>query len=202
MCIFRIFYFYSPHWSIYPLGLCGKQHSNGFAFMAVVKNHTSKWLSLPLIVLTIFVTGLVFLILLGALLPAIPMLGAIGTAVISFFTLHMVVAALLATLLSYVSMRVTPYRAAKVCLILGVVSFISAWIPVIAFVNAASDYDADISWSTHWSAFAPEDMLGPDETHVYAAPEGDDAWRWLDSRRTELWTQLGSVDDAKGLYRI
>ncbi len=140
--------------------------------MAVVKNHTSKWLSLPLIVLTIFVTGLVFLILLGALLPAIPMLGAIGTAVISFFTLHMVVAALLATLLSYVSMRVTPYRAAKVCLILGVVSFISAWIPVIAFVNAASDYDADISWSTHWSAFAPEDMLGPDETHVYAAPEG------------------------------
>jgi ABC-type transport system involved in multi-copper enzyme maturation permease subunit len=118
----------------------GEQHSS----------HTSGRLSWRLFTLaTIIWTLIVFLIVAGALFPRLPVLGVIGTVVESFFSLHLVLAALAGLALALLARRRAPNRAASFAVVCALLATSGSLIPFVALVRSASQYGAQISWLDH-----------------------------------------------------
>ncbi len=108
----------------------------------------------------------------GALFPRLPILGVIGTLLESFFSLHLLLAALVALALALLARRRTPGRAANVALVLGLLAALGSAIPLAALVRTASHYHAPISWSEHLRLTTPFAAPPPDQTVLYATVDG------------------------------
>ena len=113
-----------------------------------------------------------FLIVLGTLLPAIPVVGTLGTVVESFVTLHVVVLALVGTALAYYALNRRAGRFARFIATLGVATTLGSLVPLVSLVRYAHQSGAPLSWSEHLRVTASEPALTPDDTQRYASPGG------------------------------
>jgi acetyl esterase/lipase len=132
------------------------------------KSRVSRWVRRILILLTVCWVLITALIVLGTLVPAIPVLGAIGTLLTSFVTLHIIVAALVGLVLSWAVIRLGGQRIGRAAAAVAIASALGGLIPLVAITRAASDYRTDLSWADHWSVAAPTSMKGPDQTVRFA----------------------------------
>ncbi len=123
------------------------------------------------LILTIWVL-LVTLIVVGTLFPGIPLLSAVATLITSALTLHIVLAALLGTALSYLVIRLGGRTVPRVALGLGIFTTVGALIPVFALVESADSYGARLSWRDHLFVTAPASMSGPDATVQFNEIDG------------------------------
>jgi acetyl esterase/lipase len=120
----------------------------------------------------VVVTALVFLSVAGALFPRLPVLGAIGTFLESFFSLHLVLAALAGLALALLARRRAPNRAANFAVVCGLLAALSAIVPLGALVRTAHQYGADISWTDHLHARARFAAPTSNQTVLYATVDG------------------------------
>jgi acetyl esterase len=120
----------------------------------------------------VVVTALVFLSVAGALFPRLPVLGAIGTFLESFFSLHLVLAALAGLALALLARRRAPNRAANFAVVCGLLAALSAIVPLAALVRTAHQYGADISWTDHLHARARFAAPTSNQTVLYATVDG------------------------------
>jgi acetyl esterase/lipase len=112
------------------------------------------------------------LTVLGALVPAIPALGAIGTALESFLTLHIVLLASVGTALAWYAVVNGAGRFVRVIAILGVAAVAGSLVPLVALVRLAHQTGAPLSWTLHLRIVPGGPALVPDDTELYASPEG------------------------------
>jgi acetyl esterase/lipase len=117
-------------------------------------------------------SGAVFLIALGVLFPHLPVLGVVGTLLETFFSLHLLLVALVALALALAARRRAPSRLANVAIALSLFATVGSLIPLAALVRTASRYNAPISWSEHLRLVAPFVAPPRDETILYATVEG------------------------------
>jgi acetyl esterase/lipase len=130
------------------------------------------WLYNFILTLAIILLSLTLLIVTGVLLPGIPLLGALGTICESFLSLHIVLAALVALLLSLAVWRVRRGKVAATVGALSALVALTAVVPLNSLVTAAHREGASISWwqHLHLTAIGPTAM--PDETALYATVGG------------------------------
>lgn len=121
-------------------------------------------------------SGAIFLIILGALLPRVPLIGVIGTLLESFFSLHLLLTALIALVLALLARRRAPSHAANAAIALSLVAAMGAAIPLAALARTASQYDAPISWSDHLRLTAPFVAPPRDQTILYATVDRKDLY--------------------------
>jgi acetyl esterase/lipase len=131
----------------------------------------SRWRTLSAIIGALGVI-LSSLIVLGALVPAIPALGTIGTMLESFFTLHIVLLALLGAALAGYAVFKGAGRFSRVIAILGVAATLASLVPLVALVRLAHQTGTPLSWIRHLRIAAAGAALVPDDTQVYASPGG------------------------------
>lgn len=117
-------------------------------------------------------TVLVFLIVAGALLPRLPVLGAFATLFESFFSVHIVIAGLIGLLLALAARHYGAGRLAVITAVLAFVTTLGAIIPIVAIVRAAHRYGATISWADHLHAVARFKAAPPDQTVLYTTVDG------------------------------
>jgi acetyl esterase/lipase len=125
--------------------------------------------------LAVVVTLPVLLIAVGALFPAIPWIGAIGTLFVSSFSLHVVIAGLVGLLLALWahSLGVPGRRAGSSTIaFLALIAVLGALVPLVAMVRAAHRYGATISWGNHLRVAAPGPRATPDQTQIYTTVDG------------------------------
>jgi acetyl esterase/lipase len=113
-----------------------------------------------------------FLVVLGALVPAIPIVGTLGTVVESFVTLHLVVLACVGTALAYYAVKRGAGRFARLITMLGVAAALGSLVPLVTLVRYAHQSGTPLSWSEHLRVAAAEPALAPDSTQRYASPGG------------------------------
>lgn len=126
------------------------------------------------------------LIVTGALLPSIPYLGVFGTALESFLSLHIVLAALAALLLSLAAWRVRRGKAAAITAALSAVASLATLVPLCALIAAAHREGASISWQQHLHVTAIGPAATPDDTVLYATIGGQKLYAdvYLPQRQT------------------
>jgi acetyl esterase len=117
-------------------------------------------------------SGAILLIVLGALLPRLPLVGVIGTLLESFFSLHLLLTALFALALALLARRGLPNRATNAAIVLSLLAVVGTAIPLAVLVRTASQYDAPISWSDHLRLTAPFAAPRRDESILYATVDG------------------------------
>jgi len=113
-----------------------------------------------------------FLIELGALVPAIPVLGTIGTLLESFLTLHMVLLALVGTVFAWYAVARGAGRFTRVIAILGVAAVAGSLVPLVALMRLAHQTGAPLSWALHLRIVPSGPAIVPDSTELYASPDG------------------------------
>jgi acetyl esterase/lipase len=118
------------------------------------------------------VTLLVVAIVLGALCPFIPWLGAFGTVLESFFSLHIFLAGVIAIALALWALRLGGQRATTVILWLAIASTGCAMIPIGALAGAAHRAGASISWVDHLRVSEPGPEAEPNQTFAFATVGG------------------------------
>ncbi len=118
------------------------------------------------------VTLLVFAIVLGTLFPSLGFVSGFGTLLDSLFSLHVLLAGLIAIVLALWALRMGGRRATTVILWLAIVSALGAVVPIGALAGAASRTGAQISWMDHLRAAAPGSSARPDDTLVFATVGG------------------------------
>lgn len=94
------------------------------------------------------ISVLLLLLLLGALVPGIPYLGEIGTVLESFFSLHLMLAALICGLCSYAGFRIGE-GVALLGVVLALINVIGFCIPLVSFIRTSAVYQTTISWGRH-----------------------------------------------------
>ena len=112
------------------------------------------------------------LAVLGALVPAIPALGTIGTLLEGFLTLHVVLLALVGTVLAWYAVARGAGRFTNVIAILGIVAVAGSLVPLVALARLAHQVGAPLSWALHLRVVPGGPALVPDETQLYASPGG------------------------------
>jgi acetyl esterase/lipase len=112
------------------------------------------------------------LTVLGALVPAIPALGTIGTLLESFLTLHIVLLALVGTVLAWYAVASGAGRFVSVIAILGVAAVAASLLPLVTLVRLAHQTGAPLSWTQHLRIVPGGPALMPDDTQLYASPDG------------------------------
>jgi acetyl esterase/lipase len=113
-------------------------------------------------------TGIVILMVAGALVPRFPIFGALGTVFESIFSLHLVIAALVGLVLALMASRFGAGRVATVSVVCAVIATLGAIVPLVAMVRAARHYGADLSWIDHLHVTARSAAVPPDQTVLYA----------------------------------
>ena len=113
-------------------------------------------------------TVLVFAIVLGALCAFIPGLGAFGTVLESFFSVHIFLLGVIAIALALWALRLGGQRATTVILWLAIASTGCAMIPIGALAGAAQRAGAPISWVDHLRVSAPGPEAEPNQTLLFA----------------------------------
>jgi acetyl esterase/lipase len=115
---------------------------------------------------------MIFLVVAGAQFPRLPVLGVIGTSLESFFSLHLLLAALVGLALALLARRRTPNRAAKFAVVCGLLAMLGALVPLIALMRTAHQYDAQISWLDHLHVGARSVAPAAHQTVLYATVDG------------------------------
>ena len=91
----------------------------------------------------------VFLIVLGALFPSMPLLGLLGTVSESFLSLHIVILGVIGVLLAGAAWQLGSRRGASLAATLAALAVIGALVPLLSLTRAARTYSTPISWSDH-----------------------------------------------------
>jgi acetyl esterase len=100
------------------------------------------WASLAIAVLLL-------LVLLGTLFHSLPYMGVIGTIIESFFSVHLIVAGLIAGLFAYTGFDLGGNPVALVGGALALITVVGFCIPLAVFIHTAGVYHTHISWSQH-----------------------------------------------------
>jgi acetyl esterase/lipase len=119
-------------------------------------------------------TALVFVIVIGVLVPRIPLLGTVGTLLESYFSLHIAIAALIGALLALLTRRLDRGRAAMITALFALAATLGSLVPLAALVRAAHRYNAPIRWSDHLRVMgtAPSLPHHPNQTIGFASVDG------------------------------
>jgi acetyl esterase/lipase len=117
-------------------------------------------------------TLLVFAIVLGALFPSLGWIGAFGTVLESFFSLHIFLLGVIAIALALWALRMGGGRATMVILWVAIASSAGAMVPIGAMVAAAHRAGAPISWVDHLRVAAPGPRAEPNQTLAFATVDG------------------------------
>jgi acetyl esterase/lipase len=113
-----------------------------------------------------------FAIVLGALVPALPVLGTIGTLAESFVTFHIVLVALVGAFLAWFALAAGAGWFRRVIAFLGVSATLGAIVPLVALVRLAHQVGAPLSWIEHLRIVATGPVPTPDDTQLYASLDG------------------------------
>lgn len=138
----------------------------------MIERPPRAWLYNSVLTLAIILLSLTLLIVTGALLPGIPFLGVLGTMFESFFSLHIVLAALIALLLSLGVWRARRGKVAAITAAASAVVALGALVPLHALTMAAHREGAPLSWQQHLHITALGPTATPDETVSYATVGG------------------------------
>jgi acetyl esterase/lipase len=117
-------------------------------------------------------------IVVGALFPEAPKIGTIGTLLESFFSLHIVIVAVLGLGLALLAQRVRGGLLGKITIAVALLGTIGSAIPLVALMRAAQRYNssniASISWADHLRVIGPKLLLprDPKETAAVANIDG------------------------------
>ena len=98
---------------------------------------------------SLVIAALLLVALLGVLIPSLPVVGVIGTVVESFFSLHLVLAGLIAGLFAYAGFEFGGGPVALVGGALALITVVGFCIPLAVFIHTAGIYHTHISWSQH-----------------------------------------------------
>jgi len=112
------------------------------------------------------------LAVLGAVVPAIPALGTIGTLLESFLTLHIVLLASVGTALAWYAVVNGAGRFTRTIAILGVATIAGSLVPLVALARLAHQTGTPLSWIDHLRIVPGGPALVPDDTQLYASPDG------------------------------
>jgi hypothetical protein len=134
------------------------------------------WARRLVTLLAAIVTLVTFLIVVGVHFPTIPWVGAIGTLVESFSSLHVVIAAVLGLLLALWARRLGGRGGVSLLVALAAIATVGAIVPVVALARAAHRYGAPISWADHLRVAVPGPPAVPDQTQLYATVDGKDLY--------------------------
>ena len=113
-----------------------------------------------------------FLFVAGALFPQLPLVGVIGTLLESFFSMHLVLAALAGLALAFVARRRAPNGMANFALLFALLATLGSLIPLAGLVRCASQHGTQISWLDHLHVAARFASAPPDHTILYATVDG------------------------------
>jgi acetyl esterase/lipase len=119
-------------------------------------------------------TLLVAVIVVGVFIPSTNFVSVIGTIFISFFTLHVFLAGLIAILLGLWARSLGGRTAVMIILLIAILATVGATIPIISLVRAADRYGAKISWSDHLRVVAAGPRAMPGQTKLFATVDGKD----------------------------
>jgi acetyl esterase/lipase len=119
-------------------------------------------------------TLLVAVIVVGVFIPSTNFVSVIGTIFISFFTLHVFLAGLVAILLALWARSLGGRTGVMIILVIAILATVGATVPIISLVRAADRYGAKISWSDHLRVIAAGPRAMPDQTKVFATVDGKD----------------------------
>ena len=118
------------------------------------------------------VTLLVFAIVAGTLFPSLGWVGAFGTMLESFFSLHIFLLGVIGIALALWALRMGGRRATMVILWVAIASTGCAMIPIGALAGAAHGAGAAISWVDHLRVAAPGPRAEPNQTVAFATVGG------------------------------
>ena len=130
-----------------------------------------RWQRRLVTTLAAVVTLLVFAIVLGAICSFIPWLGAFGTILESFFSLHIFLLGAIGIALALWALRLGG-GATTVILWVAIASTGCAMIPIGALAGAAHRAGASISWWDHLRVSAPGPTAEPNQTLAFATVRG------------------------------
>src|SRR5271156_1959395 len=116
--------------------------------------------------------GAVLLAVFGALFPRLPLLGVVGTVLESFFSLHLVLAAIAGLLLALLARRHAPTRVTNFAVVCALLATLGAIIPLVALTRTAAQYGTNISWLDHLHVTARFNAPRADQTILYATVDG------------------------------
>jgi len=119
----------------------------------------------------------VFLIVLGALFPSIPLLGLLGTIVESFLSLQILILGVIGALLAGAVWQLGSRRSAALAATLAILAMIGALVPLLSLTRAASRYGASISW--------PDHLTSREIGRLPFCARADDAPWWLSEGRAK-----------------
>jgi acetyl esterase/lipase len=131
-----------------------------------------RWWRRIVTVVAALKTLFVFAIVAGVLFPSIPLLGAIGTLIESFFSLHILLAGLVCIALAMWARQLGGRLAVTIILWMAIAATVGAAVPIFALVRAAHRSDASISWARHLRVVAREPRATPDQTQLFATVDG------------------------------
>ncbi|HEY0703276.1 MAG TPA: alpha/beta hydrolase [Candidatus Acidoferrales bacterium] len=114
----------------------------------------------------------VLLLVLGILLPRLPIVGVIGTLLESVFSLHIFLVALASLALAFFARRRSSTRAANFVLTCAILATLGSLIPLVALTRTAAQYNAPISWLDHLHVTARFNAALRDQTILYATVDG------------------------------
>jgi acetyl esterase/lipase len=117
-------------------------------------------------------TLLVAVIVVGVFIPSTNLVSVIGTIFISFFTLHVFLAGLVAILLGLWARSLGGRTGVMIILLIAILATVGATVPIISLVRAADRYGAKISWSDHLRVVAAGPRAMPDQTKLFATVDG------------------------------
>jgi acetyl esterase len=112
------------------------------------------------------------LLVTGVLFPRLPLIGVVGTLVESFFSLHLLLAALAGLVLALFAWRRAPGRVANVAVVCALLATLGSIIPLVALVRTASQHGTKVSWLDHLHVTARFVSAPPDQTISYATIDG------------------------------
>lgn len=105
-----------------------------------------KWTKRILTLVSVFFSILLFILVLGILLPKIPYVGEIGTLAETCFSLHLIILSLVICLLTYITFRISRKNLTSIVLILSMINVIGLTLPFISLLNTARENKVSISF--------------------------------------------------------
>lgn len=119
------------------------------------------------------ITGLLAsIILAGALIPSIPVIGAIGTIFEGMLTLQVELLAFVALVAALLAKRLGARRFMTGITVLSTLAVLAGLVPLGAFIAAARNDGASISWGEQLSVMAPGGRATPAQTKIFAVLNG------------------------------
>lgn len=109
------------------------------------KQMTKVWVRWILTAITSIISLLLFVLMLGVLIPSITYIGEAGTFFNQYFSLNFIIVSLIFSLISLLILKIGGRKAAVICLSLSIMNVVGYTIPFISMMNAANNYGVNIS---------------------------------------------------------